>query len=183
MYSAIKVGGRKLYDLAREGETIERCGGDQRTWHCCPDNPLQGVARWASQVLLRCVARLPPCRTPRPIHVSSFRVWREPAPSPSAPPKPVAQVPSPDAAASDGEAGQDSDPRSLLRFHVACSKGTYVRSLAYDLGRRLGSVAHLASLRREAVGELHVRDAWQLQDLLQQLREAKEGAAGAAPTA
>ncbi|NLY55561.1 MAG: tRNA pseudouridine(55) synthase TruB [Firmicutes bacterium] len=36
----------------------------------------------------------------------------------------------------------------LLRLRVRCSKGTYIRSLAYDLGRRLGGGAHLASLLR-----------------------------------
>jgi tRNA pseudouridine55 synthase len=42
--------------------------------------------------------------------------------------------------------------RPLARLSVACSGGTYVRSLAADLGRALGTLAHLASLRRTAVG-------------------------------
>jgi tRNA pseudouridine55 synthase len=42
---------------------------------------------------------------------------------------------------------------------VACSKGTYVRVLAADLGVRLGSVAHLAALRRSASGGFSVDDA------------------------
>jgi tRNA pseudouridine55 synthase len=41
---------------------------------------------------------------------------------------------------------------SRLRLHVRCSKGTYVRVLAEDLGRVLGCGAHLAGLRRVAVG-------------------------------
>jgi hypothetical protein len=41
---------------------------------------------------------------------------------------------------------------------IAVSKGTYVRSLAEELGRRLGVPAHLAALRRLSVGELHVDD-------------------------
>jgi tRNA pseudouridine55 synthase len=39
-----------------------------------------------------------------------------------------------------------------LEFEVACSKGTYVRSLAEDLARALGTVGHVASLRRTALG-------------------------------
>jgi tRNA pseudouridine55 synthase len=41
----------------------------------------------------------------------------------------------------------------LVRFAVECSGGTYVRSLAHDIGQRLGCPAHLASLRRTAVAE------------------------------
>ena len=41
----------------------------------------------------------------------------------------------------------------LARFAVECSGGTYVRSLAHDVGRKLGCAAHLASLRRTAVAE------------------------------
>ena len=40
----------------------------------------------------------------------------------------------------------------LARFRVTCASGTYIRSLAHDIGRRLGLGAHLASLRRTAVG-------------------------------
>src|SRR5439155_53227 len=46
-----------------------------------------------------------------------------------------------------------------VRLLVVCSSGTYVRSLARDLGRALGSAAHLAALRRLAVGALEARDA------------------------
>ena len=46
-----------------------------------------------------------------------------------------------------------------LRLLVVCSSGTYVRAIARDLGRILGSAAHLAALRRLAVGALEVRDA------------------------
>ena len=48
---------------------------------------------------------------------------------------------------------------SDLRLLVVCSSGTYVRAIARDLGRALGSAAHLAGLRRLAVGALEVRDA------------------------
>lgn len=40
----------------------------------------------------------------------------------------------------------------LARFRVTCASGTYIRSLAHDIGKRLGLGAHLASLRRTAIG-------------------------------
>jgi len=46
-----------------------------------------------------------------------------------------------------------------LELEIACSKGTYVRTLAHDLGAALGCGAHVAQLRRLAVGELRVEDA------------------------
>jgi tRNA pseudouridine55 synthase len=46
-----------------------------------------------------------------------------------------------------------------LRLYVVCSSGTYVRAIARDLGRALGSAAHLAALRRLAVGALEAENA------------------------
>ncbi len=46
-----------------------------------------------------------------------------------------------------------------LAVEIACSKGTYIRSLAHDLGEALGCGAHVAELRRVAVGTLRVEDA------------------------
>ena len=46
-----------------------------------------------------------------------------------------------------------------VRLLVVCSSGTYVRAIARDLGRGLGSAAYLAALRRLAVGALEARDA------------------------
>jgi tRNA pseudouridine55 synthase len=48
---------------------------------------------------------------------------------------------------------------SALDFVVRCSKGTYVRVLAADIGRALGTVAHLETLRRLQVGAFGVADA------------------------
>src|SRR5262245_27253437 len=45
------------------------------------------------------------------------------------------------------------------RFVIACTKGTYVRSLAHDLGQKIGCGAHLAALRRTAAGKFDVKDA------------------------
>jgi tRNA pseudouridine55 synthase len=54
-----------------------------------------------------------------------------------------------------------------LRLDVTCSAGTYVRSLARDIGRALGTRAHLASLRRLRVGPFQVDDAYPLEALMQ----------------
>jgi tRNA pseudouridine55 synthase len=55
--------------------------------------------------------------------------------------------------------------RPLATLDVVCSGGTYVRSLAADLGRALGTLAHLDSLRRTAVGRFTEADAHTLEDL------------------
>lgn len=54
----------------------------------------------------------------------------------------------------------------LGTFRVSCTKGTYVRSLVHDLGRKLGCGAHLATLRRIASGPLKVEDALPLEAVL-----------------
>ncbi|GAB4390949.1 MAG: tRNA pseudouridine(55) synthase TruB [Thermodesulfovibrionales bacterium] len=89
MYSAIKVGGRPLYKLAREGKAAQ-----------VPERLVR-----VSSISL--VSLAPPCMTIR----------------------------------------------------VVCSKGTYVRTLADDIGRALGPGAHLAGLRRLRVGPFSVEDA------------------------
>jgi tRNA pseudouridine55 synthase len=84
MYSALKRGGRPLYELAREGIEVER--------------------------------------EARRVNITEIRLLR------------FAQ----------GE----------VELEIACSKGTYIRTLAHDLGERLGCGAHVATLRRLGVGEL-----------------------------
>jgi tRNA pseudouridine55 synthase len=73
----------------------------------------------------------------------------------------------------------DRDPRSVtvrrfellefdppnVRFEVACSKGTYVRTLAADVGTSLGCGAHLGELRRTRVGPFSIEDAHALEDI------------------
>src|SRR5262249_22747322 len=51
-------------------------------------------------------------------------------------------------------------------FRIACTKGTYVRSLAHDLGQKLGCGAHLATLRRVESGKFDVRDSIPFEDVL-----------------
>ena len=54
----------------------------------------------------------------------------------------------------------------LLRIRVRCSKGTYIRSLAIEIGEALSSGAHLAALRRTRSGDNLVEDAWPLEELI-----------------
>jgi tRNA pseudouridine55 synthase len=51
-------------------------------------------------------------------------------------------------------------------FRVACTKGTYVRSLAHELGQKLGCGAHLETLRRVTSGRFEVADAIPFEDAL-----------------
>lgn len=51
-------------------------------------------------------------------------------------------------------------------FYVACSKGTYIRSLAYDFGKALHSGGCLSALRRTQIGDFKVEDAWQVADFV-----------------
>jgi tRNA pseudouridine55 synthase len=98
MVSAVKVGGRRLHELARAGEEIERA--------------------------------------PRPVRVDRFDVVAfEPGPYPQA------------------------------DVEVECGSGTYIRSLAADLGAALGGCAHLKSLRRTRVGSFTLAEAHPLDDI------------------
>ncbi len=96
MVSAIKIDGRRLHELAREGEEIDR--------------------------------------PPRPVHIDRFDV------------EPI-----------DVEAGR-------WRARIDCSSGTYVRTLAADLGTALGGGAHVHTLRRTAVGPFTLDQAAPLDD-------------------
>ncbi len=60
-----------------------------------------------------------------------------------------------------------------LSFKIKCSKGTYIRSLAYDLGRIIDNGAYLTSLRRTQIGEYDVADAWSLDDLIEAIHDQK----------
>lgn len=97
MVSALKVDGRRLHELAREGVEVERA--------------------------------------PRPVTVHRLEV-----------------------------APVDGEPL-VFRLEVECSAGTYVRTLAADLGTALGGGAHLRSLRRTAVGPFGLDEAVALDDV------------------
>ena len=96
MVSAVKVGGRRLHELARRGEEVERAA--------------------------------------RPVTVHRFEV-------------------------------EATDDPLVLRIEVECSSGTYVRTLAADLGTALGGGAHLRDLRRTRAGSFGVEEAVPLEQL------------------
>ena len=98
MVSAVKVGGRRLHELARRGEEVERA--------------------------------------PRRVRIDRFEI-------------------------EDFEPG----PYPLATVLVECSSGTYVRTLAADLGAALGGCAHLESLRRTRVGSFALDEARTLDDV------------------
>ncbi|HEX8060889.1 MAG TPA: tRNA pseudouridine(55) synthase TruB [Cyclobacteriaceae bacterium] len=52
-----------------------------------------------------------------------------------------------------------------VSFRVVCSKGTYIRSLARDFGQALGVGAYLAELCRTRIGEFHLEDALQIEEI------------------
>lgn len=56
-----------------------------------------------------------------------------------------------------------------IEFELDCSKGTYVRSLAKDLGDSLNNGAYLSRLQRDRIGEYHVKNAWNLDELVDAL--------------
>lgn len=102
MVSALRVDGRRLHELAREGIEVER--------------------------------------QPRPVTVYSFDILGDIL------------------GGNHADVTDFKDPL-VLRVEVRCSAGTYIRSLADDLGRLLGGGAHLRNLRRTAVGSFTDREA------------------------
>jgi tRNA pseudouridine55 synthase len=61
------------------------------------------------------------------------------------------------------------EPPDSARLRIRCSKGTYIRTLAADLGRALGLGAHLTALRRIASGPFHLAAALPLDELLRRI--------------
>jgi tRNA pseudouridine55 synthase len=116
MYSARKVDGKRLYELAREGVEVER--------------------------------------EARQVHIDQARLTFFGAPAPHGGPSFGASI--------TLDAG----------IFVRCSKGTYLRTLAHDLGERLGCGAHLKALKRVRVGPFGIEDAVGLDTLM---AAAKEG--------
>lgn len=105
MYSAKKIGGRKLYELARRGEEVER----------------------------------------QPIRITVSKLEAIPL---------------------DGSFIKVNDDQTAdLRVRVVCSAGTYIRTLAEDLGKKLGVGGHLVELRRTGAGHFRIEDAITLEQL------------------
>ncbi len=105
LYSAVRVGGERLYRKARRGESVA---------------------------------------TPtRDVTVYSFDIERE----------------------------ENDD----FTFTLSCSSGTYVRSIAHEIGTRLGVGAHLIALRRLRIGEIDVAEAWNLESISQSVGASHPG--------
>ncbi len=109
MYSAKKQGGRRLYELARRGEEVER-------------KPVRV-----------CIYKFEPVK----LLSNTASEWLK----------------------------DNRDGTFDFEVRVACSAGTYVRTLAEDFGKRLGVGAHLAELRRTRVGDFSVEGALTLEHL------------------
>lgn len=62
---------------------------------------------------------------------------------------------------------------SIARFIIECSSGTYIRALAHEMGQKLGCGAHLAEIRRTAVGEFSQEQAIKLEELAETARAGK----------
>lgn len=58
-----------------------------------------------------------------------------------------------------------------VHFRIVCSKGTYIRSLARDFGHALQSGAHLVELCRVRIGRFKLADAWDLSDLVDEIKD------------
>jgi tRNA pseudouridine55 synthase len=101
IFSAIKKDGKRLYELARKGETTEIKS--------------------------------------RTVTVSEFEITKVALPN--------------------------------VEFRVVCSKGTYIRSLAYDFGKALDSGAHLSVLRRTKIGDFSVNKAESIEGFIEKLKK------------
>lgn len=59
----------------------------------------------------------------------------------------------------------------VVGFRITCSKGTYIRSLAYDFGKALQNGAYLSELRRTKSGNFDVENAWQIAELVNAIKK------------
>jgi len=56
--------------------------------------------------------------------------------------------------------------KNILKIRVVCSKGTYIRALARDIGQALNSGAHLTALQRTQIGDFKIDDAIEIEDFI-----------------
>lgn len=59
-----------------------------------------------------------------------------------------------------------------LDDRITCSQGTNIRSLCADFGKALGSCAHLTSLRRDSIGQYSIDEAWEFEELQEQITKS-----------
>ena len=62
----------------------------------------------------------------------------------------------------------------VVELRIVCSKGTYIRSLAHDIGRACGSGAYLSALRRTRVGAFSIDDGLRIEEIVPLLQETIE---------
>ncbi|MDG1841156.1 MAG: tRNA pseudouridine(55) synthase TruB [Crocinitomicaceae bacterium] len=67
----------------------------------------------------------------------------------------------------------DSEKFPEINFAISCSKGTYIRSIASDFGKRLNSGATLLKLRRESSGNFNILDAIDVNEFVTQIEQCK----------
>lgn len=60
-----------------------------------------------------------------------------------------------------------------IHFRIHCSKGTYIRSIANDFGKKINNGSHLSALCRTKSGDFNVQDAWQLDELVESIKLQK----------
>lgn len=75
---------------------------------------------------------------------------------------------------------ENVEPPHTWRTLIRCSKGTYIRSLAHDLGQALGVGAYLTGLIRTRIGDHSLEDAWHLEDLIQEIKSQRDPQRGEA---
>jgi tRNA pseudouridine55 synthase len=63
----------------------------------------------------------------------------------------------------------DDSDFPILRFKISCSKGTYIRSIAHDFGKKLMSGSYLKSLRRTKIGDFDIKNALNLDTFVAEL--------------
>ncbi|POY35015.1 tRNA pseudouridine(55) synthase TruB [Solitalea longa] len=61
-----------------------------------------------------------------------------------------------------------------IDFRVVCTKGTYIRSLAHDFGKKLNNGAYLSALRRTRIGEFKIENATEVMQMVEEIRKQKE---------
>ena len=145
IFSAVKIGGQRAYISARDGQAAE----------------------------------IAPKRvTVYNFDITGYRPATDPHPQLQQPP---ASVPLKSTATSKepqlyrNPQGYVPEGLPQVDFHITCSKGTYIRSIARDFGIALDSGAFLASLRRERIGDYHVSQAIALDDIEQILSPDNTG--------
>jgi tRNA pseudouridine55 synthase len=67
-----------------------------------------------------------------------------------------------------------NDETKEFKARVHCSKGTYIRSLAHDIGKKLGVGGHLAGLRRTRIGEITLKNAISIEDFEKKLQQIEK---------